>query len=107
VNLIFYHACVASSLTQSMLILGSTGAAAQPNQQPGFVKSEFIYEQAPFPSCHASTIVETKKGLLAAWFGGTSESNPDVGIWTSRHDGQNWSTPLEVANGIQSNGKER
>ena len=34
-------------------------------------KSEFIYEHAPFPSCHASTIAETKSGLIAAWFGGS------------------------------------
>ena len=51
------------------------------------MKSEFIFERAPFPSSHASTIVETRDGLVAAWFGGTRERNPDVGIWVSRHDG--------------------
>ena len=35
------------------------------------VSSEFIYETAPFPSCHASTIVKAKDGLVASWFGGT------------------------------------
>jgi predicted neuraminidase len=50
------------------------------------VKSEFVYkaEDVKFPSCHASTIAETKNGLIAAWFGGTHEKNPDVGIWVSR-----------------------
>jgi predicted neuraminidase len=68
------------------------------------VVSEFIYETAPFPSAHASTIVETKDGLVAAWFGGTRERAPDVGIWLSRkHDG-GWSAPVEVANGIQPDG---
>ena len=37
----------------------------------------------PFPSCHASTIEETDNGLIAAWFGGTAEKDPDVGIWVS------------------------
>ena len=68
----------------------------------GIIRSEFIYENAPFPQCHASTIEETKEGLVAAWFGGTREKNPDVGIWLSRHDGKNWSEPVEVANGVQS-----
>ena len=30
------------------------------------VLQEFIYEKAPYPSCHASTIVETDKRELAA-----------------------------------------
>ncbi|HTD64922.1 MAG TPA: sialidase family protein [Candidatus Limnocylindria bacterium] len=65
-------------------------------------KSEFIYEQAPFPSCHASTIVETKSGLMAAWFGGSDEAKPDVTIWTAQHDGMKWSAPVEVATGVQA-----
>jgi len=68
--------------------------------QPGFIKSEFIYETAPFPSCHASTIAETKSGLVAAWFGGTHERNPDVCIYVSRHENGSWSAPAEVANGV-------
>lgn len=72
---------------------------------PGLVKEEFIYEEAPFPQCHASTLVETSRGLVAAWFGGTREKNPDVGIWASYHDGAGWSKPVEWANGIQFDGK--
>jgi predicted neuraminidase len=68
--------------------------------QPGFVKSEFIYETAAFPSCHASTIEETKSGLIAAWFGGTRERDPDVCIYVSRHEGGKWTAPEEVANGV-------
>jgi predicted neuraminidase len=66
-------------------------------------KSEFIYQPADvsFPSCHASTIVETRKGLLAAWFGGTEERNPDVGIWVSHFADGKWTKPVEVVNGIQ------
>jgi predicted neuraminidase len=61
-------------------------------------RSEFIYESAPFPSCHASTIVETKAGdLYAAWFGGTDEGNKDVAIWGSRRvKGGTWSAPKEL-----------
>lgn len=75
------------------------------SRQPGWLKAEFIYEQAPFPSCHASTLAESRTGLVAAWFGGTDEKHPDVGIWVSRHDDQGWSPPIEAANGVQSDGK--
>ena len=72
--------------------------------QSGLLKSEFIYDSAPFPSCHASTIEQTAQGLIAGWFGGTAEGKPDVGIWVSRHEGGKWTAPVEVANGVQPDG---
>ncbi len=60
----------------------------------------FIYETAPFPECHASTIVETGNGLLASWFGGTEERDPDVCIYTSENVDGTWSEPVLVADGI-------
>jgi predicted neuraminidase len=71
---------------------------------PGFVAEEFIFDKAPFAQCHASTIVQTPRGLVAAWFGGTREKNPDVGIWSSYHDGADWTSPQQWANGIQHAG---
>lgn len=74
------------------------GAAV--TNQNAIVKSEFIFESAPFPSCHASTIAETKSGLVAAWFGGTAERNPDVCIYVSRNENGAWATPVAVADGV-------
>ena len=70
----------------------------------GIITSEFIYDRAPFPSAHASTIVETREGLVAAWFGGSAEGGPDVGIWMARRDGLRWTTPVEVSTGARSDG---
>lgn len=54
----------------------------------------FIFEKAPFPSCHASTIVEHEPGkLMAAWFGGKAEGAKDVEIWASTFEGKAWSEP--------------
>ena len=61
------------------------------------IASELIFQDPPHETCHASTIVWTKSGLVAAWFGGTAEGESDVGVWLSRHDGQRWSAPEEVA----------
>jgi predicted neuraminidase len=67
--------------------------------------SEFIYTSAPYPQAHASTIVETRHGTIAAaWFGGTRERNPDVEIRFARRDARGWSTPISVASGIQPDG---
>lgn len=72
---------------------------------PALMKSEFIYERAPFPSCHATTLVEIREGLLAAWFGGTAEGRTDVGIWTAHYTGGKWSEPVEVATGVEPDGQ--
>jgi SSS family solute:Na+ symporter len=70
----------------------------------GYVSGEFIYplDDRPTPQCHASTITEIPGGMIAAWFGGQHEKNPDVGIWIARHENGSWTEPAEVANGIQS-----
>lgn len=66
------------------------------------VKSEFIFETAPFSQCHASTIVESQGRLIAAWFAGSGEGKPDVGIWLSHHRIGRWTEPEEVADGVES-----
>lgn len=91
-----------------VLLFGLFACAAFGADERLIVRSEFIYESAPFPSCHASTIAETKDGLAAAWFGGTAEKNPDVGVWFSTSTrGGSWTAPVEVANGIQEKGKRQ
>ncbi|MBN2313847.1 MAG: exo-alpha-sialidase [Sedimentisphaerales bacterium] len=72
----------------------------------GVVLSEFIFEEAPFARCHASTIAETKDGLVAAWFGGTQESQPDVGIWLSHRGPSGWSPVRKVADGSELSGRQ-
>jgi alpha-L-rhamnosidase len=68
----------------------------------GIVRDEFIYERASFPQCHAATIAETPKGIVAAWFGGRHEGSPDVGIWMSGLENEKWTAPVEVTNGVMN-----
>ena len=80
-----------------VVMLTSTGRA----DSGAVVTREFIYEQAPFAQCHATTIVQTPSGLVAAWFGGTREKNPDVCIYVSRRVDGRWTEPTKVADGVQ------
>jgi predicted neuraminidase len=81
------------------------GSPSEPLDHPGFIKSEFIFKSAPFPQCHASTLAESRGTLVAAWFGGSLEGKPDVGIWLAHAENSRWSEPLEVANGNSPDGK--
>jgi predicted neuraminidase len=97
-------------LPQLLLVAGLVSATRllAATASPAIVTNEFIYEKAPYPSCHASTIVETAQGgLVAAWFGGTAEKNPDVCIWVAHYDPakKSWTPGVEVANGVQADGK--
>lgn len=88
-----------------VMLVSANIFAQQPfNGKSAVLKTEYIYnaKDVPFPSCHASTIVESNEGLIAAWFGGTDEKNPDVGIWVSRFIDGKWSIPVEAANGVQN-----
>ncbi|MGH9314238.1 MAG: sialidase family protein [Vicinamibacterales bacterium] len=83
----------------SAMILSHSMNARHARHGSSIVSSEFIFERAPFASSHASTIVETDDGLVAAWFGGTREGHQDVGIWVARRDRERWTRPVEVADG--------
>lgn len=72
-----------------------------PPRFPGLISEGFVFTNPPHKECHASTLVETSRGLVAAWFGGTKEQHKDVGIWSAYHDGGGWSKGREWANGVQ------
>jgi len=87
-----------------VLILSKAVLAGDPFKgSTAVIKSGYIYKQqdVSFPSCHASTITETAEGLIAAWFGGTEERDPDVCIYASSQINGTWNKPVMVADGIQ------
>ena len=107
----------AAALLEFLASPAADGAIRKSGLEParGGTVSEFVFERAPFASAHASTIVETREGLAAAWFGGTREGAADVGIWVSRRLGSlprrspepaeaGWTAPIEVATGVQPDG---
>ena len=78
---------------------------ALPQRGEQVVVDEFLYKQASFPECHSASIVETKNGdLVATYFGGTKERNPDVCIWVSRKPKgkTTWTAPQMAADGVFS-----
>src|SRR5882757_6504883 len=95
---------LAKRITQSffflLAILPLQVSAQKEDWKNGILVDEFIFEQAPFPECHASTIAETPDGFIAAWFGGTKEGAKDVCIWTSRLVSGKWTAPQQVADGV-------
>ena len=95
--------------TMSALEEGETEMpdVAKPGEN-GYIKGELIYpfDNRPTPECHASTIVETGSGLVAAWFAGTEEGDSDVGIRVVRHDGTKWLESIEVVNGAEGQEKD-
>ena len=80
-----------------------------PTSHPAIIKDEFLYEEAPFPQCHATTIVETRSGdLVCAYFGGTKERNPDVSIYVSvkRKGSDRWEAPILAADGVEGESRK-
>ncbi len=84
---------------------GAKPATSEFSKQAGVVASEFVFDRVAGRQCHASTIAETKAGLVAAWFAGTREGKDDVGIWVSRHVEGVWTPPAQVFDG--SEGEDR
>ncbi len=89
-----------------LLLANAVWAEDAAPANPAIVLREFLYEEAPFPECHASTIAETSEGLICAWFGGTKEGKRDVQIWLSRQEDSKWTAPQRVADGKQPDGSQ-
>ena len=76
-----------------------------PARNAAILSDEFLYENASFPECHGATIVELKNGdLVASFFGGTKERNPDCCIWVCRKPkgSKEWTAPKLAADGVFS-----
>jgi alpha-L-fucosidase len=80
--------------------------ASGQNAKPQILEEGYIFDQAEFKSCHASTVVQLANGkIMAAWFGGTEEGSPDVCIWMSVKENTGWTKPARIAEGFQPDGK--
>jgi len=100
-----YTKSIVTFFVSTVLIVVPYCAAQTYGERDTILLEEFIYESAPFPSCHAINLVETAKGtLMATWFGGYHEMHKRVGIWTARKENGKWSPPVEAANGKQDDG---
>src|SRR5262252_3018511 len=96
------RALILCGVLASLAAIVGTQRTADPD---AILLSETINDHAPYRSSHASTIVETAQHrLVAAWFGGTAERNPDVGIWVAHRTQKGWEPAVEVATGIQPDG---
>lgn len=88
------------SLALTLTALVTIVTLAQPAT---LMMHDFVYDQAPFPSCHASTLAQLSNGdILAAWFGGSYEGSPDVCVYTARltPGATRWTAPTLAADGI-------
>lgn len=91
VGAVFLGVCTGHA--QTACLLGKVSAHV--------VDSGFVYLSEPYPSCHASTVVDTGDGLLAAWFGGSFEKHPDVCIYGAFYKHGVWEKPFRLADGIE------
>ena len=104
------------SFVALLVLIGSPVVRADDNDLPepavpgkgACVSGELIYplDDRPTPACHASTIAETRSGLVSAWFAGTNEKNPDVTIRVARFEDGAWGPSQMVADGSEGEEKE-
>ncbi len=93
------------ALLASVVAVWGSSAFGAGRKDDVVLSSMFVNPNAAYSQCHASTIVEVAPGrLAAAWFGGTREGNPDVGIWFAEMKDGRWLPANEVADGRQPDG---
>ena len=69
-----------------------------PVSDQAIIHEHAFADERPFPQCHASTLVELAPDRFGiAYFAGTRERDPDVGIWFSERTPQGWLPPRLLA----------
>lgn len=84
-------------------VIALSSCSKERTYKEGIVREEFVFvfQGAPFRSPHAATLAETTDGtLVASWFGGTYEREPDCCIYVARFENGHWTAPGNIANGI-------
>ena len=102
--------CETPTRVGSAFAIESTSFALRTERPVTRIETEHLFgEERPFAQCHAPTLVRLGEGrFLAAWFAGTREGHPDVGIWSAVRDtppagrdraapGAGWSPPRRIA----------
>ena len=86
--------------SQQKEILAFSNTIRRPLAQfgPASTAEAIFPEGRWFASCHASSVLPLEDGtVLAAWFAGSHESHPDVGIWLARRVNGIWEAPVQIA----------
>lgn len=61
------------------------------------VREEIFGDVREFDSPHAPTVLELENGtVIAAWFGGRFEKDPDTAIWTAKRVDGVWQKPVKT-----------
>ncbi len=82
-----------------------TARPPTPPQKPRFTGliSESTITQKPFHhNCNAITSAFTTRGLVTAWSTGKSTNDAHAAIWSAYYDGEVWSKPRKLIEGIQN-----
>lgn len=96
------------TLTASLVLaMANASAGQEPQSSKAFAGAvqaagghvDFVFgDERPFPQCHASTVVQAASGeVVSAFFAGTKEKDPDVGIWWSVFENGAWRPVARIA----------
>jgi predicted neuraminidase len=91
----------------ALLVYGVPGALVRGDEPSGWkvLSREFVFDVPPVPECHASTLAEVDGKLIVAWFAGKQEGTDDVSIWMARQQGDSWTTPKKIVEGVEPDGQ--
>lgn len=88
---LLYHRYYRQNLHTANFIINLPHHQISMNAKPIF-ESDIIPQPRFLPAAHSSSFTMLENGnLLAFWFAGTKEGNPDVKIWHSLYHNESWS----------------